>query len=131
MHTAPSLTPSDREHFLGCAVDLYQRGDLPAAERVLRGVLPLADDDHRPWALMGAVLWQQGAPAAAEIYYRHALRHAPHDPYTLLALGELAMRALRWSDALKHFAVLLEQPSDHPAVARAVELLRHARSRLG
>jgi Flp pilus assembly protein TadD len=126
------LPAEDREYMLKLAVEHYSENRLGQAERVLRGLLAVEPEEWRAWQLLGSCLAVQGFRIAAEKVYRRALELNPDDPYSLVALAEIALDALRWDDAKPLFERLFAIDPDgrDPAANRGRQILAQAKARL-
>ncbi len=127
------LSKQDCEYILQKAVDAYSRGDWGETEKLLQGYIGIEPDDVRPWQLLGSTLLAQGQRRFAEKAYEKAYAIDPQDPYTLVALGEIALDALRIEDAKPYFEQLfaLDKEGRHPAANRGRVILKQALERLG
>jgi predicted Zn-dependent protease len=127
------LSADDREHMLAVAVEHYEADRLDQAEKVLRGLIAVAPKEVRAWQLLGSVLAVQGYRVAAQEVFKRAQALAPDDLYTLAALAEMALDALRWEDAKPLLSRLfeLDPKGEHPAANRARERLAAFRRKLG
>jgi len=68
---------------------LADKKDLKKAEAVLHQAIALNPNDETAYINLGNISDQQGQAAAAEKYYKEALRHAPQSPVAHYDLGML------------------------------------------
>ncbi len=110
---------------LNRAATLYSEGQFDAMRKTLNGVIALAPEDPRPYTLIGSSYLLEGRDRDAETAYQAAYQRDQADPYTLVALGELKLRALELKDAVTYFEKLFEHPEGvaHPAVLRGQTLV--------
>jgi len=128
-----TVDPSGIETMLRVAADHYADGSLSKAVEVLKGLVKMSPSDHRPFKLLGAVLFMDGRHSAAVEAYERAVELDAEDPYTLVALAELHLimvqlpQAVRYLDALRK----LDPKLEHPASSRARYLLEKHLARFG
>ncbi|MBN1962774.1 MAG: hypothetical protein JW841_17725 [Deltaproteobacteria bacterium] len=108
MVTHFKLPKDDIEYMLKIAVEHYSASRWPEAERMLRGILAIEPDEWRAWQLLGSILLLQGFRIAADAVYRRCLEINPDDMYSLAAVSEIALDAMRYSDAEKYMKRLFE-----------------------
>ncbi len=120
------LEAGDLEGLLRHAVEHYSAGRMREAEVVLAGLTLLAENDARPFKLLGSALLLQDRHTAAERVYTRACELDPKDPYTLVALGELRLKAYDIKGALPLFERLfaLDPHAQHPAANRGRAIIK-------
>ena len=94
------------EVLMNRAATLYSEGQFEAMRKTLKGVIALAPHDPRPHTLIGSSYLIEGRDRDAEAAYRAAHERDQDDLYTLVALGELKLRALELKDAVTYFEKL-------------------------
>ena len=119
------FSSEDKDDMLRAAVDCYGNGDLSQAETILVGLMSLDEADPRPVKLLASTLFLLGRHVEAEHFYERALALDGQDPYTLVALGEIKLKALKLRDAIPLFERLfeLDPAGTHPAANRGRELV--------
>ncbi len=120
------FSQEDYENMLRAALESYTGGELSQAEAILVGLMTLNDEDSRPVKLLGSALLLQGKHVEAERVYEIAHEMDPDDPYILVALGEIKLKALKIPEAIPLFERLFELDPDgmHPAANRGRELVQ-------
>ncbi len=122
----------DWEAMLRTAVECYSAGRLSQAETILVGLMALDDSDARPVKLLASCLFQQHRHRDAEALYEQARSLDPRDPYALVALGEIKLKALKLGEAIAVFEQLfaLDPKGLHPAANRGRKLVREYHHKL-
>jgi len=120
------FSPERCEEMLRAALECYADGDFAQTETILVGLMTLAADDPRPVKLLASTCMLQGKDREAEALYEQARKMDPADPYTLVALGEIKLKALELSEAVKIFEELfrLDPDGTMPAANRGRELVK-------
>ena len=120
------ISDEDFEAMLRNAADCYTDGELGAAITILAGLIALETKDARPFKLLGSCLLLRNQHADAESTYTRAFELDPDDLYTLVALGELHLKGLRFSEAVPLFERLfsLDPDGNHPAANRGRKLVQ-------
>lgn len=123
------LTAENREYVLGQAVEHYSAGEFDRAAQLLLGYIVLDESDARPWQLLGSVYLLQNRHGEALAAYSKAHALLPDEPYTLVALAEIALSTLHFDTAAAHLKRLFElDPAGvHPAANRGRMLLQRAK----
>ena len=121
------------EVLMNRAAALYSEGQFEAMRKTLNGVIALSPDDPRPHTLIGSSYLLEGRDRDADTAYQAAFERDPSDPYTLVALGELKLRALDLKSAVTYFEKLFTSTTDHthPARLRGQALVREYHAKLG
>ncbi len=121
-----NLGGADVDGLLRTAVEHQAAGRLREAEAVLSGLMTLAAGDVRPVKLLASVLVLQNRQAEAAETFERAHQLDPDDPFTLVALGELKLKAGDLAGALPYFdkLFLLDPKSQHPAANRGRALIK-------
>jgi predicted Zn-dependent protease len=117
---------------LHLAVQYYGESRFAKAEELLQALVRLCPDDARPWQLLGSIMILNNRRIKAEAYYQRALELKPDEPYTLVALAEIALDALRIDQALPLLKRLfaLDPDSKLAPANRGRLLLKQAYERL-
>ena len=120
------ISEEDFEAMLRTAADAYTEGEFGTAITILSGLIALKATDSRPFKLLGSCLLLENRHTEAETTYAKALELDPEDPYTLVALGELHLKGLRFNEAVPLFERLfeLDPKSEHPAANRGRKLVQ-------
>jgi predicted Zn-dependent protease len=120
------FTGTDAEEMLRVAVECYGNGQLSTAETILVGLITIVDGDARPVKLLASTLLMQNKHREAETLYERALELDAADPYTLVALGEIKLKALKITEAIPLFEKLfaLDPEGKHPAANRGREVVK-------
>jgi len=126
------FSPDRCEEMLRAALECYAESDFAQAETILAGLIALSDRDPRPFKLLASTLAVQGRHVAAERLYERAYDIEPDDPYTLVALGEIKLKALNLDEAIPLFERLfaLDPDGTLPPANRGRELVKEAYARL-
>ncbi len=121
-----ALPKSDCDAMLRVAVESYGAGNLQQAETILVGLIALDERDARPVKLLGSVLLLQERHREAEQAYELAFALEQDDPYTLVALAEIKLKALKLDEAIPLFERLfaMDPGGKHPAANRGRQLVR-------
>ena len=120
------------EALLNRAAALYSEGQFETMRKTLDGVIALSPDDARAYTLIGSSFIQEGRDRDAETAYTAAYERDAEDPYTLVALGELKLRALDLPAAVPLFEKLfaLDPDGTHPAANRGRGLVQDYHTKL-
>lgn len=126
--TLPALLPLSDEScdgMLRAAIECFGADELTEAEAILVGLVNLRPREARAIKLLAATLLKLQRTRDAELWYQRALRLDPDDPYVLVGLAELKLRALRIVEAVPLFTRLFElDPAGvHPAANRGRQLV--------
>lgn len=126
LRTLLRIPDEQREEMLRAAVDSYTNGDLAHAETILVGLIALDDTDVRSLKLLASTRLLKGRHRDAEQLYERVLEHDPHDPYTVVALAEIKLKALKLDEAIPLFEQLFaaDPNGTHPAANRGREVLK-------
>ena len=126
------ILPEDAEAMLRAAVDSYSAGKLSHAETILAGLIALKNDDARPVKVLASCMLLQQRHREAEAMYERALGLDADDPYTLVALAEIKLKALKVEDAISLLERLfaLDPERSHPAANRGRQQVREFHARL-
>ncbi len=84
-----------------------QRGDFPAAEKLLRAEVSVHSDDAWALSLLGVALDNQKKSSEAEEYHRRAVEQSPHSPEILNNYGTHLWMAGQFDKAETWFASAL------------------------
>jgi tetratricopeptide (TPR) repeat protein len=120
------FSDADCDAMLRVAVECYGNGELAKAETILVGVMQLAERDARPVKLLASTLLLQEKHREAEALYERAHALDAADPYTLVALGEIKLKALKIKEAIPLFERLFDMDPDgkHPAANRGRDVVK-------
>ena len=131
--TILGLNDDTTEALLNQAAKLYSDGQFEKMRKVLNGVVALSPHDPRPHTLIGSSFFLEGRDREAEAAYQRAYQNDASDAYTLVALGELKLRALELEAAVNIFEELFALPDiqKHPAAERGRELIHAYYQKLG
>ncbi|MBI5511816.1 MAG: hypothetical protein HY903_23925 [Deltaproteobacteria bacterium] len=123
---ALALPKADWEAMLRAAVECYSAGQLAQAATILAGLIAMDKNDARPLKLLASCLLLQDRHREAEQTYERALALDGGDLYTLVALAELKLKALKLADAIPLFEKLFaaDPAGTHPAANRGRQLVR-------
>lgn len=126
------FSDGDYEAMLKAAVQLHQHGDLEQAETILVGLMTFDEDDLRPVKLLASTLFLKQRHAEAEDLYERALAKDGDDPYVLVALGEIKLRAFKLDEALPLFERLfaMDPNGTLPPANRGRQLVRDFHRRM-
>jgi predicted Zn-dependent protease len=120
------LSDRDTESMLRSALEAYSAGQLKQAETILVGLIALDETDVRPVKLLASCLFLSDRHRDAEGMYEKARAMDPDDPYTIVALAEIRLKALQLDSAIELFEQLfaLDPERTHPAANRGRQLVR-------
>lgn len=123
--TILGLNDDTTDALINQAALLYSDGQFEKMRKVLGGAVALSPRDPRPHTLIGSSFFIEGRDREAEAAYQRAYDCDASDPYTLVALGELKLRALELEAAVRVFEELFALPNiqEHPAAERGRELI--------
>ncbi len=108
---------------------LLRAGDYEAAERAFSSLRSARPGSVAVLTNLSLSLQGQGKNAAAEEALLEAIRIAPSDVTTLIALGNARIMEGRWEDAAGMFERVLSAADEFPARARVETLLKLLRGR--
>ena len=122
--TILGLNDDTTDALLNQAALLYSDGQFEKMRKVLTAWLLLVHTTH-VHTLIGSSFFLEGRDREAEAAYQRAYQNDASDAYTLVALGELKLRALKLEAAVTIFEELFALPDiqEHPAAERGRELI--------
>ncbi len=126
--------PRERNYALSMLAESWLRAGNPAQAEKL---LAIADDplfNDRRCNLLGEVMLAKGDPAAAELWFRKAIRDYPDQYHGYMNYGTLLLDAKRWDKAEELFAkarTLVRDASGMADLDYNTGRLHHARGDLG
>lgn len=116
LERAAQHSPEDATVANDLALSLMARGDLQAANIVLRNILELVPNSPRALANLGALLQQRGHLAEAIAIHEHYLEIVPEDLEVRCNLSNALMDAGRDEDSIEACDEALAQAPGHPLI---------------
>jgi tetratricopeptide (TPR) repeat protein len=127
--------PADSLDLGKSAVQSFEQGDYPAAEKAYKMMLTTHPDDFRTLDNLALVDFKDGKPVAAKAALEKAVSIAPHDGTTYYDLGMILSGGMGYDAALAELTKALAIEPQNPIIQKAIvaieQLKRSVRDRFG